>query len=97
MYETLKDKLYPNPAKAGDNIYFLTNIGYKDEVVVYSIDGREVLRDKRTAAPAYNEANRKENFSTAGLAPGVYFYKIIHTHQGGRTESSRIEKLVLTR
>jgi hypothetical protein len=98
MYELLKNKLYPNPAKAGDRIYYLTNagsMGSRDTVIFYSLDGRQVF------GAGYLSESISDNVqvpvSTSGLAPGVYFYKIIHTHQDGRKESSKIMKLVLTR
>lgn len=74
-------------------------MGYTDSVVIYTLDGRETMRTSPVLAAPYGSVvpDRKITVSTAGLAPGVYFYKVMHGLGNGGNISSKIGKLVLTK
>jgi hypothetical protein len=93
MFVTLKDAVYPNPAKISDTVYVLLNGNGKAEAIIYSIDGREV---KRLTLRSASDPTGRYNVDTSDLAPGVYFYRIIYSHNGFE-DKSKVRKMVLTR
>ncbi len=94
MYGLLKDTAYPNPAKAGGDIYVLYDAKQagKIKIVFYSMDGREV----KTHEEQVFQGKGKAKAGTAKLSPGIYFYTVIY-EVNGIENKGMIRKIVLTR
>jgi hypothetical protein len=101
MYELLKDRLYPNPARTGEKVYLLYDFqgpSVMIKIVFITLDGRTAKNE----GGEYYTGRGKAVFDTAGLAPGVYFYRISYHSTldislfGGK-ETKSTGKLVITR
>lgn len=62
---TNKFRIYPNPAS--DLIYFMNDDNVNTEAVIYSVNGREVLKTKIVTG--------KNILNVSGLSPGMYIIK----------------------
>jgi hypothetical protein len=93
MFVTLKDDVYPNPAKTSDTVYILLNGNGSADIVIYTIDGRQAKRETLRQA---SDPTGRYNVDISGLAPGVYYYRIIYSHNGFE-DKGKTRKMVLTR
>jgi hypothetical protein len=81
--------LYPNPAKAGQEVYLELNVGISSEVIVklYNLVGENIQTPLHNRFDAGQHTVRMD---LSGLARGVYFVNVTVNN------STRTQKLILT-
>jgi hypothetical protein len=90
------DQNFPNPFNPTTTIYYQLPTDSRVSIVVYDLLGREVRRlVDETKEAGYHE----ERFNAAGIASGVYFYRMTAEplSGGGRNNYVSTKKLVVLR
>ncbi|HRE10135.1 MAG TPA: YCF48-related protein [Ignavibacteria bacterium] len=83
---------YPNPFNPSTNINYNLPSGANVTLKVYDIAGREVAN---LFSGYQNTGSHSVRFDAAGLASGVYFYKL--SVQNGADFTTKVNKMILTK
>ena len=95
IFEMIEGMPYPNPGKAGADVYVLYNLDNPGRIVleIYTVDGRKVLTEDKGVL--FGQGKLALNISN--LAPGIYFMRYRVSPEGGAAAIEKMSRFLLKR